>query len=279
MIISDDFNYVASRDDISARTAFMAQGWTGVKSVQTDPTRSPRGHLYTEEGRLAMESHADGFAGQTDFYLQLGNETSPNYENIPGRLRVEFDYEVDVTSIFDRHDKFLYPGRRYYPQGYITDAAGNRVLDAEGNEMMSYLWILGTSTSSNETNGSIPLELGAGADTYLFLRPVHADFRNASEYPTNMNKLGPNLRTDKYLSSGCTHRVVVQIDTSTQSGRFELWVDGYKTHEWIDGVTPNFSWRIPTSMVGGHSILRAPTTLSGGESKQWLDNFRLGSYN
>ncbi len=278
MIISDDFSYTAGRDDINARAAFLAQGWTGVKSNQTDPTRNPRGLLFTSEGRLVMESFADTFTNQTDFYLGLGSESSTNYENIPGRLRVEFDYQVDPASQFDRHDKFLYPGRRYYPQGFIRDPGGNIVLDAEGNQMMSYLWLLGTSTSSNETDGSTPVELGRGADLFMFLRPVHADFRMASEYPTNKDKLGPNLRTDIRLSPGCIHRVAIQIDTSTQSGRFEMWIDGYKTHEWIDGVTPNFSWRIPASMVGGHTIMRTPTTLSGGHSITYLDNFKLGSY-
>lgn len=277
-LIFDDFNYVADRNDISARTAFMAHGWTGIKSNQTDPTRNPRGHLYTENGWLAIESHANTFTYQTDFWLQLGDESNTNLNAIPGRLRIEFDYQVDPNSRFDRHDKFLYPGRGPYPQTARRDSQGNPILDAQGNQIYTYLWLLGTSTSSVETNGGPTIELGPGADLFLFLRPPHADFTAASEYPTNKDKLGPNLNTSVRLSPGTVHHVVLQIDTSTQSGRFEMWIDGVKTHEWIDGVTPNFSWRIPASMVGGHSIMRVPTTLSGGESKSCLDNFWMGTY-
>lgn len=275
----DNFDYAADRNvtdvnsPIFARSAFMAHNWTGVKSIQTDPGRNPRGHLYTESGRLAIESHANGFAGQTDFYLQLGSEDSRNYETVPGKLRIEFDYEISANSHLDRHDKFFYPGRRAYPQTAVYDPTSGEVACS------SYLWLLGTSTSSNETDGSIPMELPAlGAEHFLFLRSPYADFRNASEYPTNREKLGPNLNANVRITPGAVHHVVFQIDTSTQHGRFEMWIDGIKTHEWIDGVTPNFSWRIPATLVGGHSIMRIPTTLSGGESKSWIDNFRMGTY-
>jgi hypothetical protein len=58
-----------------------------------------------------------------------------------------------------------------------------------------------------------------------------------------------------------------------------------KVAEWIDGVTPDFSWKIPADKVGGYKTFRIPTTLGhfGEKAKDnkdswiYLDDFAMAS--
>ena len=54
--------------------------------------------------------------------------------------------------------------------------------------------------------------------------------------------------------------------TSTTGNSWEMWLRPYggtwlKVAEWIGGVTPGFTWDIPAGSVGGHRVLRMPTTV------------------
>ena len=63
--------------------------------------------------------------------------------------------------------------------------------------------------------------------------------------------------------------------TNTTGNSWEMWLKPYgggwtKVSEFIGGRTPNFSWNIPSASVGGHRVLRMPTTV-GGPTSQWYD--------
>ena len=70
------------------------------------------------------------------------------------------------------------------------------------------------------------------------------------------------------------------MDTSSTSASYEGWVRPFggswvKVAEWIDGVTPDFSWRIPEGDVGGHRVFRIPTTMDDFDSWIYLDDFAM----
>ena len=58
-----------------------------------------------------------------------------------------------------------------------------------------------------------------------------------------------------------------------------------KVAEWLNGVTPDFLWRIPADKVGGYRCFRMPTTIgSFGERARdnedcwiYLDDFAMAS--
>ena len=57
---------------------------------------------------------------------------------------------------------------------------------------------------------------------------------------------------------------------------WEVWLKSLgrkwvKVVEWIDGVTPDFSWQIPADKVGGHRVSRMPTTM-GSMGERARDN-------
>jgi hypothetical protein len=77
---------------------------------------------------------------------------------------------------------------------------------------------------------------------------------------------------------------------STASGRYEAWLTPMggtpvKVAEWIDGVTKDFSWRIPADTVGGYRVFRLPTTIGAwGERANdnkdcwiYMDDFAMAS--
>ena len=53
-----------------------------------------------------------------------------------------------------------------------------------------------------------------------------------------------------------------------------------KVVEWIDGVTPVFTWTVSAAHVGGHRAFRMPTTMgrasgSGYDSWYYMDDFAM----
>jgi hypothetical protein len=72
--------------------------------------------------------------------------------------------------------------------------------------------------------------------------------------------------------------------------KYEAWLSPLggrpvKVAEWMDGVTPDFSWRIPAERVGGYRCFRMPTTIgSFGQRARdnqdcwiYLDDFAMAS--
>jgi hypothetical protein len=63
--------------------------------------------------------------------------------------------------------------------------------------------------------------------------------------------------------------------TRTSGNSWEVWLRPYggawtKVSEWIGGRTPGFTWDIPSESVGGHRVLRMPTTV-GTPTGQYYD--------
>jgi hypothetical protein len=79
----------------------------------------------------------------------------------------------------------------------------------------------------------------------------------------------------------------IHFDTSTPSGVYEMWirtVNGpwVKVVEWIDCVTPGFTWHIQPAHIGGHRGFAMPTTMGADDpaSPRWgswvyLDDFAM----
>jgi hypothetical protein len=100
-------------------------------------------------------------------------------------------------------------------------------------------------------------------------------------------KLGQTSLDEHIVANRWTF-VRLHMDTSTTSGRFEVWLrplggKEVKVVEWIDGVTPDFSWKIPAEKLGGYRVFRIPTTMgSFGERAHesddcwiYLDDFAM----
>jgi hypothetical protein len=106
------------------------------------------------------------------------------------------------------------------------------------------------------------------------------NYYGASE-ECNRFKLG---QTDisEYIQPNRWTLVKLHFDTSTTSGAYEAWIkpqggEWIKVAEWIDGVTPDFSWTIPAEIVGGHNVLRIPTTVDTYDSWLYLDDFVIAA--
>lgn len=285
-IFEDDFEYVVGRNgdpDVSA--TFINHGWSYVKAINNIYHSGYQGYLYTVDripgysgvfpGRdstrvLAIESKAS--IAQTDFYLQYGAENGSE-ENLPGDVWFQFwiypnhyddpnDIE-DQLSQYASRDKFIYPCRTYYPC-------------TEGN--MNWLFTLGHTTAEPFWGNAV------GDTTQLFLTTVDPfdtmiDYQLAADW--NRFKIGQTDLSENIVPNRWT-LVKLHFDTSTSSGTYEAWLkpqggNWVKVAEWIDGVTPDFSWIIPAGQVGGHAIMRIPTTMSYYDSWTYLDDFVIAA--
>jgi len=69
--------------------------------------------------------------------------------------------------------------------------------------------------------------------------------------------------------------------TRTSGNSWEAWVRPYggawtKVSEWIGGQTPGFTWDIPSASVGGHRVLRMPSTVNGNYW-MYMDDFVIAT--
>jgi len=98
-------------------------------------------------------------------------------------------------------------------------------------------------------------------------------------------KLGQTNTSERITANRWT-LVKIHLDTSTQSGKYEAWMrplggSWTKTAEWIDGVTPGFTWTISANHVGGHRTFRMPSTIgrASGSSNYdawiYMDDFAM----
>lgn len=288
LIFFDDFEYAVERNALSDPTginnAFTNQGgWNRAKAVNI--TGSARGYLYTVTqipgyrgtlpGRnstraLAIESRPVAMGGQTDFYLQFGDETAP-LNTVPGDVWFQFwvysnryddpTNQNDQLSTYDNRFKFIYPCRGPYP--------------CQQNQI-NWLNTMGFSTGepywSNENN------------TELFITTVDPyntmiDYQLApdwDQYKIGHTDVSENIAPNRWTL------VKIHYDTSTTRGAFEAWMkplggQWVKVAEWIDGQTPNFSWAIPEQNVGGHRVFRMPTTVDNADSWIYMDDFAMAT--
>ncbi|MFN3484318.1 MAG: hypothetical protein ACK44W_02375, partial [Planctomycetota bacterium] len=96
----------------------------------------------------------------------------------------------------------------------------------------------------------------------------YANIIKAKEW--NRWKMGQTSLKERVVANRWT-LVKLHFDTSTTSARYEAWLrplggKWVKVAEWIDGVTPGFSWKIPPEKVGGHKAVCMPTTMGAHSS-------------
>jgi len=219
-----------------------------------------------------METLPESLQGQTDFYLQYGSRSGPPGQ-VPANVWFQFWIYINrsnsqISNILG--GKFIYPSRDgVYPATNRNSERGN-----------CYHWLFTLGDWSKEPFGV----QGSDGQGFFSNRPPRADFRAASEYLTNKDKLGPNLGnpTDFVLEPNRWYLVKVHIDTSGKSplapagqGVFEVWMRGKdqpwrKTAEWLGGKTTNFTWPLLPRADEASKTFRMPTTV-GGVTSRWAD--------
>ncbi|MCP4429578.1 MAG: PKD domain-containing protein, partial [Gammaproteobacteria bacterium] len=285
----DDFDYTVSRNEINAVNIFQNQG--GWFSARTEQVNGGAGYLYTVDsipgyggafpGRnstrvLAIESLADTFNAQTDFYLQYGDSYGPA-DTVPGDVWFQFwvysNYYNDPTDFEDQlsqysfKNKFIYPCNSEYPCG-------------------THKWIVWNG-SANPTPTTSPVLNNGNAYFYVRDSWIGSPHFSGAEVGDE-HKIGHNNSSEHLVANNWT-LVKIHIDTSRTSGNsFEMWLKPMgaswdKVAEWIGGVTPGFTWNIPSGQQGGHRVFRMPTTLPGGigtndtlyDSWLYMDDFAI----
>lgn len=282
LIFFDSFEYSVGRSNASDPTGlnnpFTSQGgWARVKAENI--TGSHHGYLYTvgqipgysgnfpgqnSNSVLAIESRPSSMGGQTDFYLQFGDENAP-LNTLPGDVWFQFwiysNRYGDQMSAYDGRFKFIYPCNGPYPcqQGQI------KWLNTLGHTTGEPYW-------SSQPNSELFVTT---VDPYNTAIAYHLA-PEWDQYKIGQTSLEDNIRPNRWTL------VKIHYDTSTTSGTFEAWMkplggQWVKVAEWIDGQTPNFSWTIPAGSVGGHRVFRMPSTIDGPDSWLYMDDFAIAT--
>ncbi len=259
VLLYDDFEYNAD----NARSFVTTGPWTYVKAENTTETNNSNdggrgwlttvtsipgfsGSFPTQGNRILKMAGLPGTTGnQTDFYL-----TGPA---IPGDVWFQFWIYVNrygnEMSEWASRDKFIYPCAFDYPC-----------------RSQKWLFFLGyNSYPPNSVNAP-----AGGA--YLIERDnrvgsVYNGYTRGNETKLGQHYVGTRLRANMW------QLVILHFDTThTSTGNaYEAWIDGIKVTEWIDGVTPGFSWTIPSP--GGHRVFRMPTTWPGANNNELYDKW------
>jgi len=267
VVFYDNFDYDVSRSGTAARAPFLGHGWSYVKAVNAGDDGAC-GYLFTQPDTslnsrvLVMEARPQGCVppgwsyGQTSHYLLLGREGGPTF--IPPNAWFQFWTYATTDSSFAARDKVLYPCRTYYPC-------------QEGQ----FSWLFAWGSRGYETDAGRP------SDRFLAMQGETADFRAADEYPTNAGKLFQNVSRTP-IAAGRWIQLRLHIDISGAQGVYEAWIRERgqtvwtKLADWRGGVTPNFSWPLPTSQRTGFPMMATPTTVNGpGDSIVYIDDFTL----
>jgi hypothetical protein len=282
VLFFDDFEYdVLPTNDPGNLAAFQAAGWGGAKAINVSGSHG--GNLYTTatiEGydgafpgvastrALCINSLAGTLATQTDFYLQYGDEQAPP-DTVPGNVWLQFwiypNRSGSEQTGYHSREKFIYPCDGPYPCN-----SGK------------WIWLLASSSYE-------PFNEAAGAgDAFIVSRDNQVGTVSYSlAAPENVSKLG-QTDTSELIAPNRWTLVKIHYDTSTPNGTYEAWVrplggSFIKVAEWIHGTTPSFSWDIPPENVGGHRVLRMPTTMPAnavtGTEDAWLymDDFAIAT--
>lgn len=269
-LFSDNFEYDVLRTATNAGQLF-GQRWYGAKAINSGEAGAG-GYLYTRTDSvlgsrvLVLESlptlnPVPGWPyGQTDYYLQLGRESGPAV--IPANAWIQFWTYATPQSRFAPRDKTLYVCRTTYPC-------------TTGNWTWMLLWgRVGSQYFLSEA------EYAPLPNRFLALQTEGGSNRNAPEFPDGQESLYQNVSAAQIVG-GRWYQVRLHIDTSGPQGTYEAWIkergaSGWTSvAEWIGGVTPNFTWPIPTNHRNGHPMMRLPTTVNGnyGDSTTYMDDF------
>ena len=282
VVFSDRFEYAVGRTDPNAAQLFVQNGWSHAKTQQN--SSGAHGYLYTVSSIpgyngpfpginssrvLAIEARPESLGGQTDFYLGLGNGSSAAYNNyIPGDVWFQFwvysQNSGDQMSTYGTREKFLYVCNTDYP-------------------CHSHLWMIMSGPLTY--NPARPYPLGDPSEGQFLWA-----LRNAAGVSQIDNSLGdqdarsnigsPN--SQEWMRPNRWTLVKMHFNTTSTSGNsWEVWLRPYgggwtKVSEWIGGQTPGFTWNIPSEYVGGHRVLRMPTTVDH-DYWMYMDDFTMAT--
>jgi hypothetical protein len=277
VVFSDRFEYAVGRSDPNAVNLFVQNGWSHAKTQQN--ASGAKGYLYTvtsipgysgpfpgtnSSRVLAMEALPITLGFQTDFYLQLGNPSSSAYNNtIPGDVWFQF-WMYPRSGQFGTHEKFLYACNTDYP-------------------CHSHKWMVMTSSTGNNPNNMFPFGHPTNGDFMWLLRRADgvSEIINTTGEPDSQGAISSPNPTEWMRPNRWT-LVKMHFNTTRTSGNsWEVWLRPYrggwtKVSEWIGGVTPGFTWNIPAEHVGGHRVLRMPTTV-GYDYLLFMDDFVMAT--
>jgi len=286
LIFMDTFEYKVSRDSNPDNYQIFKQrgGWSHVKAENI--TGSHAGYLYTvkqipgysgtfpgkkSSSVLAIEARPGSFQSQTDFYLQYGDEQGPP-DTVPGNVWFQFwiypnhyrdpdDDSKDQLSAFAHRFKFIYPCNGPYPCGH----GHIKWLNTMGYSTGEPYWWKAPNTELYMTT----------------VDPFNDNVRYLAAPEWNQFKIG-QTNLSEHIAPNRWTLVKLHYDTSTPSGRFEAWLKPMggkwkKVAEWIDGYTRDFEWKIPRQKIGGHRVMRIPTTLDEFDSWIYLDDFAMAT--
>ena len=270
VVFQDRFEYTVGRTDPNARNIFIQNGWTHVKTQQSGggagffhTVTSIPGFTGAFPGTnssrvLAIEALPSVYGGQTDFYLQMGDGGSAAFDDhIPGDVWFQFwiysqNYGNQVST-YGTRNKFLYVCNGPYG-------------------CQSHLWMLSQGSGTNAPHHQFPHGNPSVGHFYTYLSAAQgvSQISYGGGSDVGHSNLSEWIRPNRWTL------VKMHFNTTSTSGNsWEAWVRPYgaqwtKVAEWIGGRTPGFTWNIPSSEVGGHRVLRMPTTV-GGPTSQWYD--------
>ena len=269
-LFRDQFEYDAARNGSPVDQLFTQRGWTGIKANNASAGRGS-GFIYTRHDAtrgsrvLVLESRPQdlpppaGFPyNQTDYYLQLGREGS-SAESLPANVWIQFATYATPESRFSTRDKAIYPCSSFYPCTWGPNLG----------------WLLMWGSGGFNTGGD------GSSRRFLAMEAWNADYRADPEYPTNKVKLFQNVNTTP-MQGGVWYDVRLHLDTSGAQGVYEAWTrrqggNWIKVSDWRGGVTPNFSWSIPTNQRRGHAMVRIPTTVNQHNNTVYIDDLVIAA--
>jgi len=287
VVFRDNFEYAVGRNDTNAPSIFISRGWNGAKTQQT--ASGAKGYLYTTTNIpgftgpfpganssrvLAIEALPGTFNQQTDFYLELGDGGRASYDDfIPGDVWFQFwvysqDYG-DQRSTYPTRSKFFYVCNTAYP-------------------CHSHLWMIGQGPQTYDPSNWLPL--GSPSQGEFFFQMSSASGASVINYalgdPYTTSSVG-SLNASEWVKRNRWTLVKMHFNTTRTSGNsWEVWMRPYggawtKVSEWIGGRTPGFTWDIPSASVGGHRVLRMPSTVGreGLDTDYWMymDDFVIAT--
>lgn len=271
VVFEHRFEQDISRSDPNAAQLWLTTGWSHVKTSQT-PGSGARGFLYTTStvpgytgplpggGQRVAVIEAQGAGGQTDFYFGLGSEAHPA-NTIPGDVWFQWWEYVAPGSRFGTRDKWLYPCNTGYG-------------------CHSHLWMFMKSCLTYLSSGHAPLGCPSAGTFGVVRQSDGVSFiENTTGDPDARGNFGPQ-NTSVYMEPGRWNLIKIHFDTTNgASGKFEMWIKPMggqftKVADWVGGVTPGFTWTIPAASVGGHRVLRFPSTVDN-DFIVYMDDFMI----
>lgn len=302
----DDFDYTVGRLEEggenntsgSAYTTFTNAGWQGVRRAPTDVegTEIPA-YLYTvsDAEMRATTGYAGAMPGGpserclkhefvqpdsthygTDNWLQYGNGTTTT---MPGNAWFQFWIYVnrsgDEMSSFESRQKFIYPAN-----WTTTDQAWIVSLSANSFD--------GLAITASETNGQ-PVNTNG---CYIVIGDGNATGKHnfqgeiKDEPGEDTRWLGPGpdgfvTPANALLPMNAWRLVKIHLDTTSNAGgaAFEAWMAPIggpfvKVSEFIDGVTPDFTWQgFDSAYESGRPGVRLFTTAGWDTGIHDLEQF------